>query len=35
MTKDTVMSILDRNIIKLFDDGLGLRDIVENVFQKI
>jgi hypothetical protein len=34
MTKGTVMSILDRNIIKLFDEGLSLRDIVENVFQK-
>lgn len=34
MTKEGVEGILDKNIIKLFDDGLGLHGTIENIFQR-
>jgi hypothetical protein len=34
MKREGVESILDKNIIKLFDDGLGLHGTIENIFQR-
>lgn len=34
MKQDVIETIVDKNIVKLFDDGLGLHGTIENIFQR-